>query len=251
MSENNKSGIDIAFKVFSLVSIFLLICGITYSYFFYRNFGITITEYIEINEAILLFVPLLANGTFLILIFVIILHIGNRILLFRFPIDIKKLNEQIQMRKAAIQIFIVTLVVIAIVYILCLIGIFGHRVLYLLIVLAIAWSFPSITEMVYYSLNRHLQLNVSETFRDILYILIVAMSISLYQSYSKTQRINRKWSVSQFKMQFNNGDTTYESDSNSYYLGRTSNYIFIYDYSLSRTKVFNVTDVKIFTSSKQ
>lgn len=60
--DSNKNSLESAIKSLSLVYLLLIIAGLGYSYFFYRNFGLTITEYIDFSDALLLFLPLLADS---------------------------------------------------------------------------------------------------------------------------------------------------------------------------------------------
>jgi hypothetical protein len=76
------------------------------------------------------------------------------------------------------------------------------------------------------------------------------VSIVLWTSFSKTERVYRKSGYKKFEILFNNGDPKLESDSSIYYLGRTKNYLFIYDFNKQQSRVLNVSSIKEFTISK-
>jgi uncharacterized membrane protein YesL len=64
-----NTGIESVLKFFSLIYVILITCGFTYSFFFFKNFGVNITEYIELSEAISLFIPLLADSLVIMSLF--------------------------------------------------------------------------------------------------------------------------------------------------------------------------------------
>jgi hypothetical protein len=57
----SEKSLESIFKYFSLAYVLLITAGLLYNIFFYRNYGITITEYIDLSEALVLFMPMLTN----------------------------------------------------------------------------------------------------------------------------------------------------------------------------------------------
>lgn len=247
MSNNNKlSGLELAFKFFSLAYVFLITCGLTYNYFFYKNFGITITEYINLTDGLLLFIPLLANGSIILCVFIVLWHLMNRAFLFNINIGPRKASEQRELRKQMLYIFYTSLILILITFFLCVFKVLNYRTFYMLILVTVVLFLPSILEMIFSFFQNEWPLNSSNGLRDIFYLLIVFIGLVVYASYSKTEKIFRTRAYTPFEIYFNNTDSSLKSDSNTYYLGRTSNYIFIYDFKKDQTKVLNVSDVKTF-----
>jgi hypothetical protein len=250
--EVNKSsiGLESVIKFFSLIYVLLITCGFTYSFFFFRNFGINITEYIEFSEALSLFIPLLADGFVLISLFLILWYFMNKTLLFGSPKNETHAHEKEQLRKAMIAFSIISLILILILLIISLFGIKTSRGLYMLIAISVAMFLPIILEMIFSFTKMELNLSLAPIFRDILYVMIIIVSIVLWTSFSKTERVYRKSGYKKFEIFFNNGDPEIESDSSIYYLGRTKNYLFIYDFNTQKSRILNTNNIKEFTISK-
>jgi hypothetical protein len=246
----SNTGIESVIKFFSLLYVILITCGFTYSFFFFKNFGVNITEYIELSEAVSLFIPLLADSLVVMLLFIVLFYYMNKALLFGQPNNDRQAHEKKMLRKSMVTFSLIYLAVIILVIILSFFGIDMRRGLYMLITIFIALFLPLILEMIFSVFTKTWKIDLSPIFRDVLYIMMIIISIVLWTSFSKTERVYRKSGYKHFEILFNNGDSKLESDSSIYYLGRTKNYLFIYDFNKKQSRVISVSNIKEFTISK-
>jgi hypothetical protein len=70
----------------SLASVWMVICGIAFNYFYFYHFNILITEYIDLSESLLMFIPIaikvLGSITVVFIVF-LVLQVLTRLLAIR------------------------------------------------------------------------------------------------------------------------------------------------------------------------
>ena len=236
-SEKNFSGIDLVVKLFSLLYVLLVVCGLSYNYLFYKNFGINITEYIDLSEGLFLFLPLLSSYFIIFFVLFISFYYIDKIL----ELGSEK-NRKESINARIIIIIILTTILISGLFIST--NVFNQPSVYGLITLIIFFAVP----FFFNSLFSFLGFSIPEILRDIFYILMICLSIILMVSVSKTNRVKTRKGYKQFEVIFREkADSTIKSDSTMYYLGRTKNYLFLYYFKDKKTTILNVSDIKKVT----
>lgn len=247
MSEDNrKFQIEDIIKIFSLIYFLLIISGLCYSYFFYKHFNLVITEYIDLSDALLLFLPLLANSFVITLIVLTLMVFMIRDTYINEHKYRKLFGEGI--KKAMGGLMFLFIIVGAVLWA---IGAILNKdlsfSLYGMIVIFIAFFVPYLLDLLFEVINS----KVFNTIREVLYILIIVVTIVIWQSYNETIKVEKRSRLRDFTITFKDTTRPFQGDSNTYYLGRTKNYIFVYNFSNHSSRVINVSDVKEFITSKE
>lgn len=86
--------------------------------------------------------------------------------------------------------------------------------------------------------------------RELLYVSIVVITFVAWRSYNDSMIVTSRRNLKAFTIVFKDSNRVFRSDSNTYYLGRTKNYIFMYDFRSQMSSVLNVSDVKEFITAK-
>jgi len=89
-----------------------------------------------------------------------------------------------------------------------------------------------------------IRVNLSEELKNALYVVLILVFSVMIRAYSKATRFKNKRDYQSFEFIVENPRLKIKSDSSTYLLGRTRNYIFIYDFKDSTTNILNVSDVK-------
>ena len=94
------------------------------------------------------------------------------------------------------------------------------------------------------------KISIAKTFRETLYIFIIFISVLLWSSLLAVDKIRNKSGLRSFEITYKNSDV-FKSNSNTYYLGRTRKYLFIYDSQIEKARILNVDDVKEIVLSRR
>jgi len=240
---HEKNHIESLIKSLSIAYILLLICGLLYNYFFYKNFGITITEYIDISDALLLFIPLLADTLVQTIFITVTFHyilksfLSEKYKLTLFGDNIKKV-----MLKAS-------LIGISILFIILILYLFNDvfKIYFFMSLLVVVVFFiPFLLDKFFNSLN----IDLSASLKELLYLTIIVLAIVILKSETRSKLVNNKRNSKDFTIIFKDQNQILKSDSSLYYLGRTKNFVFIYDFKNHNSRVYNVSDIKEFITSK-
>jgi hypothetical protein len=234
-----EKSLESTVKSLSLVYLLLIISGLCYRYFFYKNFGVVITEYIDLNEALLIFLPLLGDSFGFVFIITIFMSFSFKEV---FRKNLFKSASQKEKLNVVFGLGIVILIVTGI------ISFFTKNIdtFYSGLVSVIIFCVPLFIDM----LIGELQLNFPKLIRESIYVLIVVLTIIIWRTYNASRIINDKLHLKRFEIVFKEQNKILKSDSTYYYLGRTKNFIFIYDFKYKCSRVFNVSDVKEFIMTK-
>lgn len=240
MTENKvENALEPTIKSLTLIYLLLIISGLCYSYFFYRNFGIVITEFIDLNEALLIFLPLLANSFGIVLLMTIFMSFAF-LEMFR-----RHLFKGASQKEKLVVLFGAALFILVVTGVGALImndvdtfyGGFATMIIF---------CSPFFLEKLF----ENLQLNFSKIVKNLIYVLIVIFVFIIWRTYSAYKIINGKYHLKQFTIVFKEPNHILKSGRKYYYLGRTKNFIFIYDFKYKASRVFNVNDVNEFITAK-
>ncbi len=246
MQSERKHSIESIIKLFSFIYVLLITCGLTYNYFFYKGFGINITEFIDISEVLIQFIPLLADVLVIMLLFLLVINFLTKSLLFEETSDISKTIERKKMRKTWVILFFCSIGLAIIFYLLCLFVYSSYRLFYMWLLISIVFFVPIILEMVFNFFNKEMNINLPTIFRDVAYTFIIFISITIWASYSKVEKMRRNGNYKKFELVFKADNARFISDSTKLYLGRTKSYLFIHDSKERKSHVINVSDIKEF-----
>jgi hypothetical protein len=242
-----NNGIELIIKFFSLLYVILITCGLTYNFFFYKKFGIVITEYIEIGEALLLFIPLLADAFIIMSVMGILMSFTNSSLFFgRLSFD-PEYGDLKSLRKGANKVLVCLAILILLFYFFASLNIVNIRLPHMLLLMSVLGFGSYILESIFIFLHSTRKIIIPAFILNILSIFIIFISMVLWLSFSKSERVKRKRGYQNFEIIYNS-DSTFKSDSNIYYLGRTKNYLFIHDIKIKKSRVISVSDIKEFVT---
>lgn len=240
-----NSKIDTYSKFIAFLSILLIIYGILYNYFYYRHYNIIITQYIDLSEAVLLFIPQLFKLSWLIAYITFVYLIVSRPLFIDRNMFFSKINSKRQRK---------TTWIIIIIYLLLLLYFFlgfefgfihyslGFRTL--LLVGMIFFS-PFLISKLYSFFEKFYQFNLSVFTKDLTYAVVIITGLVLNSAVGNWERDKRKGSYIDFEIKFKNGSNL-KSDSNYLFLGKTKSYFFIYNYSKQISKALKEEIVESF-----
>lgn len=234
------------FKSVTFWSILLIIYGIVCNYIYYNQFGIVITDYIDIGEVIFLFVPFLVNVIWLLVIFILYYVFFKSSFLdenkpsYHLPMNIEFRKTQ---SEGSIIMFSVLLLFLPFFFIFKL----NHS--FLIPVVLITWIYgPFFIDRVCNLLEKHFKtIKIDSLSRDFFVFLLAFTSMVLFSTYQKTSRVTKKKYLKPFIIQYNSGFKLV-NDSTYYILGRTKSYVFLYRLKSKRSHVINVSDIKEFVT---
>lgn len=240
MPENKlENELEPTLKRLTLIYLLLIISGLCYSYFFYRNFGVVITEFIELNEALLIFLPLLANSFGIVLLLTICMSFSFLEMFRRDLFKGASKKEKLMVLLGGALFILAIAGVVAIIM-------NDADTFYGGLATIIIFCSPFFLENVF----ENLQLNFSKLVKTLIYSLIVIFVFIIWRTHSAYKIINGKNHIKPFTIVFREPNHILKSGDNYYYLGRTKNFIFIYDFKYKASRVFNVNDVKEFVTAK-
>lgn len=246
-----KKGIDNIIKLFSFLYVLLTSSGVAYNFILYKQYGLTITQYIDTSEIFLLFIPLVTDIPVIMLSLTSCIFFMTKPFLFPETKDLKLIWKAKRERKQFLQVCIFAWVFVIIFLSLAEFNLFKYYGAYLLLVSAITLFGPLSLEFLFNFFDKNLKIKVPVFFRNALYVFIVFLSISLFKGFSTAERIFRIAKFEKVEIIFRNGEPTFNNDSSHFYLGRTRNYLFIYNSIYKTTRVVNAIDVKEFISTKE
>lgn len=240
--DNSQSSLENTIKSLSLIYLLLIICGLSYSYVFYKHFGLVITEYIDLSDALLLFLPLLANFSVLNIIGAVLISLMMRDV-YRNDHKYRFLSDEPGGPKKVMRALFI--IVIAVALILWVTNLWTNKFIdffYGWLVFSITFFAPFFLDAFFDKLNSIFFIRV----RVLLYVSIVFVTFVAWRSYNDSMIITSRRNLKSFTIIFKDSNRILKSDSNTYYLGRTKNYIFMYDFRSKTSSVLNVSDVKEF-----
>lgn len=243
---SKERNFDSIIKFFSLIYVLLITTGLVYNYFFYKTFGLTITEYIDLGEVIILFTPMLTDYFIVFfLLFAVIMIVFRKTFYFQTQNPIV-LKERLKLKKWVVITFIFLCTVSLVFYLMSIQHKPFLRTSIMFLIMGNLMCAPIIIEFIFDWFEKNMDISVPKEVRDIIYILVVFLTITIWSLYSRVEKIKRKGWHTNFIIVYKNGDPNLKSDSATYYLGRTNKYIFIYDFIMKSSTVINVEDVKEF-----
>lgn len=239
-------------KFFSIIYIILFTSGILYNYFFFRHFGITITEYIDLSEALLLFIPMLTEYIFGFCLIPVI-----SLMLIRYK-QSKREDEEYNTPEIMADIgqyvfvligysVIATLLYIASLFIPSL-RYYSSLPFYIGILLAL----PLILDLILVYLEKKKIINLQKSIRISIYGIVAFVVSILIAVKIEIKNIDRYKNITKprFEIIFTDKSQNLKSTSEHYYLGRTKNYLFIYNFTLNQCRVLKTEDIKEITFTK-
>lgn len=247
-TQNKSAGepitIETIVKCFTIVYVLLVFSGLLCNYIYFQYFGIIITEYIDLGEVLLLFTPALVSVNLIMFVIALI------VLLWFLNVHYGKYKETPyfakRARKDAYVFFTILLVVSIINY---LIASKNYKTSVLLTTLSLCLlMIPVFLEFLFDWLDKKNTLYIPKTVKYALYILITFLALVLGNYWDKLYREEK--TNQKFKIVFKDRQDILVSDSTIQYLGRTRNYIFIYNDLTKSSAVYNVSDVKEFHITK-
>jgi hypothetical protein len=233
---------DDIFKLFSFLYVSLTICGIAYNYFFYKQFGINITGYIDFTEALFLFVPLLAQPMVMSGIALLMWHFSIRRFVFG-DSDYVFFGSREHTKKILLYILYLWLLCLVIVLaIFFFINSSYIEVVYGLLYIIACFYLPFLLELLF----QNMKVGLSNDFKYSFYALLVMLAIVLWTSHTKATRVLNKKDYRPFQVVHQDSSLSFKSDSNIYLLGKTKEYLFIYQFKEKMTRVLKAEDIKEF-----
>jgi hypothetical protein len=241
-----EKSLESIIKYFSLMYVLLITSGLLYNIIFYKNYGIIITEYIDLSEGLLLFMPTLTTKFMICFAFTApILLVARNIYLKNFEKAEMAIENKSFMRNV-IKAFFICLVCTLIFYIISLYYPEVIRVSLFFLLIGIIMFGTCILDFALIFLKKEKMVSLSKISIDIIFVFTIFLVFTFWGYWTKIDQINRKRNQAYFEIVFNDSPTFY-SNTNVYYLGRTKNYLFIYNFPEKKTSVYNVGDIKKFT----
>jgi hypothetical protein len=234
-------------KFFSVAYLLLIVDGLIYNIYYYKAFGITITEYIDLSEILLIFIPLLGNVLLMSLVLLIVYYFlfGK---FYRMMVNHlgKKSTLGVIARK---WIMITTTLVGSILAIFVMLkltpDVTKHDRIVIILTCLLMGIYLSIYELFAFLETKqifkvprvYLDISVGY-FSFIMCTILVVLGNTDFKSWRKRGH--------DFEIVFKNETPLIRTDSNTIYLGRTKDFLFVYDVKNRSSRVFNVDDIKEF-----
>jgi hypothetical protein len=227
-------------KYMSLASVWMVICGIAFNYFYFYHFNILITEYIDLSESLLMFVPIaikvLGSITAVFIVF-LVLQVINKAIGNKAPDTSEKFGKYL-FKVIMFTIFLTAIEILVDV-------VFGKQALlshkFLLKMLFLYLG-------IFASASIFFGIGVGFIGGQFIKLFILLSSLSfiafgLSGYYSKINEVEN--------MQFTVGykciladSTLIETDSSHLFVGQTKAYLFIYDAKKKIVTVLNRSKIK-------
>lgn len=227
-------------KFLSLLYVILTFLGLIYNYVYYKSYGIIITEYIDLGEALFLFTPFLKDNGFVIASIIAALVVFARkyfIREFEIPGNQKVVEQYLKVMS-------IIVIAIAVVFLICYFLI--KNITFLVISLSLLFFVLIIVFEFLYNIFERNYFRIPNFVKEVAPIIATYFIFILAGSYSVVEFEKKQKDIVQVQIIFKNGEQNNKSDSSNRYLGRTNKYIFFHDYANHRSKVINVDDVKEF-----
>ena len=266
MNQESNVNVDALLKWISALYILLTVGGTVYLYMYYWLFKINIFQYIAIGEVILLFIEMIP-----LLIVTVILNILAYVVFMRKSMDIQDLLEELRVlqkgtkeyeikRKTLLQLIrrsVQTLLVLLPILIIS--GSFlpnefnrdYSKIANILMISLPVFLFFTITYIPNLWLQRMFKITLSRKKRFYFLGLILYFTAVANFSFENGEKVisyNRK--KPDAKYEFIYKDQKVVTDDSLAFIGRTHNYIFLYDRTKKATRVFEKEEVKDFVVIK-
>ena len=222
----------------SLISVGIIISGIVFNYQYYHHFNIVITEYIDLSESLLMFIPLLievfqALVTVVILLFLNVLttFIGGLVAVGSLPL------------KLMLKRVIIFSPIVIVLYLIL-------HFLFSPYKITIETFVPPLIGILAYSGIQFAQYQTSlnKPLREYYKIYLIVIVI-LFLGYSELGTLLKIDTIEQvttnipYRFTFTDSSTL-KSDSIHSFIGQTKNYCFIYNRNDKRTQVLSRANIK-------
>jgi hypothetical protein len=218
--------IDNLAKNLPIGSVFIILCSSVKLVVYYNLFNITIVDYLEVQEYLTLFIDDL-------IYYILIFGIGLILELFSSPINIEVLRTQPNVRVVKSKTNdVVIYLLIAI--LLILIGF----VLYKDIPLSKKASYIGVAS---FGILTSLYFLLTKRLKNFPYYLYIAIGIFIYSimfGYEDGYKVLEQKNLKQYKIQIE--DKVIQTDSGLHYLGKSRNYIFLYNSVKECSEIYNM-----------
>lgn len=223
-------------KILPFLSLIILLSSIIKNYTYYFNFGININEYIDLSEFPLLFINDFSFYLFFLLSFLIYfpliylrIYIRNRFGAQYFTFTLTK-----KISKFAIPIIILTIIYIC----------FKDTSLDIKLSSIENYIVIFFVTLLFY-LDKDLKFSKNYYFIVASFLMIL---FSMFSAFSEISKIEQGKIHFQVSFIFDNKEL--KTNNTQIYLGKTKNYIYIYDKKLKETSIYNFEELKNFKIKK-
>jgi hypothetical protein len=239
--ENLKITADNIGKYLSLVSVWIVVSGITFNYFYYYHFNILITEYIDLSESLLMFIPIAIKvfvSISLLLVIQLLFHMLNIILKIKIPDTPEKFARYIQ-RSVFILIFIILYYTVDY-SVFGTLPFFSHQ-MFLIILFLCVGTFSLMASAFAVAVG----MNLFQYFKlFIILSILFFLSFGLTGYYAKIDEVENMNKTVSYKCIFNDS-TIMQTDSSHLFVGQTKGYVFIYDGKKKIVNIFERSKIKM------